>query len=78
MTRLRLLVLRTHDLAVSRAIYEALGLRFRDEQHGQGPAHLSAVLGFAVADVDAAVTAMRDRAIPSLAAVNANDACAGC
>jgi catechol 2,3-dioxygenase-like lactoylglutathione lyase family enzyme len=42
--RLNLVVLRCHDLARSRRFYDALGLRFVDEQHGQRPPHVAATL----------------------------------
>lgn len=35
------LVLRCADLSASRQFYEALGLKFVEEQHGTGPKHLS-------------------------------------
>jgi lactoylglutathione lyase len=41
---LNLVVLRCHDLARSRRFYDALGLRFVDEQHGQRPPHVAATL----------------------------------
>lgn len=41
---LNLVVLRCHDLARSRRFYDALGLRFVDERHGDGPPHLAATL----------------------------------
>ena len=34
-----LLVLRTTDLAQTRAFYETVGLAFVEEQHGNGPVH---------------------------------------
>ena len=40
-----LVVLRTSQLGACRAFYEAIGLRFVDEQHGRGPAHLAASIG---------------------------------
>jgi catechol 2,3-dioxygenase-like lactoylglutathione lyase family enzyme len=42
---LSLLVLRCADLAASKAFYDALGLEFREERHGTGPAHFSCQLG---------------------------------
>jgi len=42
--RLDLVVLRSPDVAVTRAFYEALGLRFVDERHGAGPPHVAATL----------------------------------
>ena len=41
---LNLVVLRCNDLARSRLFYDALGLRFVDERHGQRPPHVSATL----------------------------------
>jgi catechol 2,3-dioxygenase-like lactoylglutathione lyase family enzyme len=41
---LNLVVLRCNDLARSRRFYDALGLRFVDERHGQRPPHLAATL----------------------------------
>jgi catechol 2,3-dioxygenase-like lactoylglutathione lyase family enzyme len=41
---LNLVVLRCHDLARSRRFYDALGLRFVDERHGQRPPHVAATL----------------------------------
>jgi lactoylglutathione lyase len=43
--RLDYLVLRCADLKRSRRFYEAIGLRFEEQQHGQGPVHLSANVG---------------------------------
>ncbi len=42
---LQLLVLKTHDLEALRRFYEALGILFQPEKHGEGPAHYSAQLG---------------------------------
>lgn len=41
---LGLLVLRTADVDAARSFYEAVGLRFVEEQHGDGPRHLAAPL----------------------------------
>jgi catechol 2,3-dioxygenase-like lactoylglutathione lyase family enzyme len=41
---LNLVVLRCHDLGRSRRFYDALGLRFVDERHGERPPHLAATL----------------------------------
>jgi catechol 2,3-dioxygenase-like lactoylglutathione lyase family enzyme len=41
---LSLVVLRTRDVDRTRALYEGLGLKFVEEQHATGPAHLSATL----------------------------------
>ena len=43
--RLNLIVIRTKELAGTRAFYEALGLRFQREQHGSGLEHFAAVQG---------------------------------
>ena len=43
--RLKLLVLRSHQLDVVRSFYEAVGLIFAPEKHGRGPDHFSATLG---------------------------------
>lgn len=40
-TTLAYIVLRCADLSASRRYYEALGLTFVEEQHGNGPRHLS-------------------------------------
>ena len=37
-----LIVIRSVDMARARRFYESIGLSFGDEQHGTGPAHLSA------------------------------------
>jgi lactoylglutathione lyase len=42
--RLDLVVLRSPDVAATRAFYEALGLRFVDERHGAGPPHVATTL----------------------------------
>lgn len=49
-------VLRCAELARSRRFYEALGLRFEEEQHGRGPPHLSANLGGVVLELYPAST----------------------
>lgn len=41
-TEINLVVLRSTQLQSTQRFYEALGLSFVDEQHGQGPAHVSA------------------------------------
>lgn len=41
---LSLMVLRCHDIDVSRAFYEQLGLSFTQESHGQGPLHYVATI----------------------------------
>ncbi|MFO0619076.1 MAG: VOC family protein [Polyangiaceae bacterium] len=48
---IRLLVLRCADLEASRRFYEALGLDFQEERHGDGPRHLSATVGGAVVEL---------------------------
>ncbi len=42
---LRLLVINTRNIYVSKAFYQALGLRFVEERHGNGPVRYSALLG---------------------------------
>jgi lactoylglutathione lyase len=42
---LTLLVLRCSDILASKRFYEALGLEFQLEQHGDGPEHWSSVVG---------------------------------
>jgi len=39
---INLIVLRSDQLQLTRGFYEAMGLSFVEEKHGQGPAHLSA------------------------------------
>jgi predicted enzyme related to lactoylglutathione lyase len=46
-----LLVIRSVDLPRAKAFYEALGLRFLEEQHGNGPQHLACELGNAVFEI---------------------------
>lgn len=46
-----LLVIRSSDLARSRRFYEALGLTFSEEQHGNGPRHLACQFGQAVFEI---------------------------
>ena len=48
---LSLVVLRVADLERSRLFYEALGLRFVTEKHGDGPEHLAAECGRAVLEL---------------------------
>lgn len=49
--RLCLVVIRSRDLATSRRFYEAIGLTFREEQHGNGPRHLTCILGDTVFEI---------------------------
>jgi catechol 2,3-dioxygenase-like lactoylglutathione lyase family enzyme len=49
--RLDYVVLRCADLARSRRFYEALGLRFEEQQHGRGAPHLSANIGGVVLEL---------------------------
>jgi predicted enzyme related to lactoylglutathione lyase len=49
--RLCLVVIRVTDLARARRFYESLGLTFREEQHGSGPAHLACELGDSVVEI---------------------------
>ncbi|WP_442510260.1 VOC family protein [Novipirellula sp. SH528] len=48
---LRLLVLKTHDVASVCAFYGSLGLTFTEEQHGKGPLHHSAPLGDGIIEI---------------------------
>ena len=48
---LSLLVLRAANPARTRRFYEALGLRFANEQHGDGPLHCACVLGDTVLEI---------------------------
>lgn len=45
---LKLLALRTPRLQEMKSFYEALGVRFVEEQHGRGPKHLSGSIGAAI------------------------------
>jgi catechol 2,3-dioxygenase-like lactoylglutathione lyase family enzyme len=79
---LNLLVLRSRDAHATAAFYRALGLHFEQEQHGNGPVHLSSASGGVLleiyplrpsnqsgadgADADRAITL--GFAVPSLAA----------
>lgn len=49
--RLNLIVIRARNPAEARTLYEALGLRFQREQHGNGPDHFAAVLGQQVFEI---------------------------
>ncbi len=49
--RLCLLVIRVADLSRARQFYEAIGLDFREEQHGGGPVHLACELGGTVFEI---------------------------
>jgi lactoylglutathione lyase len=42
MVTLNLLVLRCTDIAATRRLYEVLGFKFEQHQHGKGPQHLAA------------------------------------
>jgi len=42
---LTLLVLKTRQVAGVRAFYQALGIAFVEERHGDGPAHVAGVVG---------------------------------
>ena len=48
---LTLVVLRCADVQASRTFYEALGLAFVEEQHGDGPVHYAATLGGTVLEL---------------------------
>src|SRR5262245_30067687 len=49
--RLNLMVLRSSDLDRAEKFYQALGLTFAREKHGDGPEHLAAVLGEVVFEI---------------------------
>lgn len=62
--RLNLVVLRSPDVPRLVTFYEALGLRFVKEQHGNGPEHFSATAGGVVLEIypnDAATHAESQR-----------------
>ena len=46
-----LVVIRSDDLDRSRHFYEALGIQFSTERHGNGPEHLAAELGGVVFEI---------------------------
>jgi catechol 2,3-dioxygenase-like lactoylglutathione lyase family enzyme len=48
---LNLVVIRSSDLQRAQRFYEALGLRFSWEQHGDGPRHLATDLGHLVFEI---------------------------
>jgi lactoylglutathione lyase len=50
-TGIALLVLRCTDLTASKAFYEALGLTFRAEKHGNGPEHWAGQVGGTVLEL---------------------------
>jgi lactoylglutathione lyase len=50
-TTLNLVVIRVADLDRSQQFFEALGLRFSREKHGNGPEHLAAELGGVVFEI---------------------------
>lgn len=41
---LNLIVIRSRNIGLSRAFYEAIGLVFTDEKHGSGPEHIASQL----------------------------------
>lgn len=49
--RLSLLVLRSSKVEACLAFYEALGLVFQQEQHGQGPVHHSCDVGGVILEI---------------------------
>ncbi len=49
--QLSLVVIRTHQPERVKGFYEALGLQFREEKHGNGPVHFSAGVGQTVFEV---------------------------
>src|SRR4051812_35883873 len=50
-TSLSLLVLRTSRVDAMLSLYRAMGLRFKQEQHGSGPVHYSCDFGNAVLEI---------------------------
>lgn len=48
---LKLLVLRTRRLEEMKTFYEALGIEFVKEKHGQGPVHYSGSIGSAILEL---------------------------
>jgi catechol 2,3-dioxygenase-like lactoylglutathione lyase family enzyme len=50
-TALKLLVLRTSQLDAARAFYEAVGITFTEEQHGEGPVHYAGRCGAALVEL---------------------------
>lgn len=48
---IRLLVLKTQNLADVCRFYQSLGLAFSEEQHGSGPVHFAARLGDAIFEI---------------------------
>jgi len=51
MADLTLMVLRCHNLELSRSFYETLGLTFTPEKHAAGPEHYSTRLGQTVLEL---------------------------
>lgn len=51
MTKLRGLVIYTHNLERLKAFYAAIGLEMWEEQHGNGPRHCSSILEDAVLEI---------------------------
>ncbi|GGX93243.1 hypothetical protein GCM10007160_20970 [Litchfieldella qijiaojingensis] len=51
MTSLDLVVVRVSDVEQSKLFYEALGLRFKKEKHGNGPLHYSSKIGDVVFEI---------------------------
>ena len=49
--RLNLLVIRSEEPARAIALYESLGLRFQEEQHGKGPVHWAAECGGLIMEI---------------------------
>ena len=49
---LRLLVLKTGRLEEVRAFYQALGIEFAEEKHGEGPRHFAGNLGPVVMEIN--------------------------
>lgn len=57
------LVLYAADPAATRRFYEVLGLVFRDERHGNGPAHHACDLGGSVLEVYPKLASMGERGV---------------
>lgn len=79
--RLSLVVLRSPDVDATRRFYEALGLVFAEERHGDGPRHVAARLGDAVLEIDPGSADQRGVTfgigVPELAASGAAAVAAG-
>lgn len=49
--KLNLIVIKVSDLSPSVSFYESLGLRFVEEQHGNGPVHYSCDVGGTIFEI---------------------------